>query len=45
METDLHALPDVLEVVLQNLLLLCHYCPRGMCGLALLQNNIYRCTT
>lgn len=39
METNLHSLPDVLEVVLQDLLLLCHYCPSGVCCLAILQEN------
>lgn len=39
METNLHSLPDVLKVVLQDLLLLCHYCPGGMGCLAILQEN------
>ena len=39
METHLHPLPDVLKVVLQDLLLLCHYCPGGMSRLAILQVN------
>lgn len=44
METNLHSLPDVLKVVLQDLLLLCHYCPSGMGSLAILQENkTYTC--
>lgn len=39
METYLHTLPDVLKVVLQDLLLLCHNCPSWMGCLAILQDN------
>lgn len=35
----LHTLPDILKVVLQDLLLLCHYCPSWMGCLAILQDN------
>lgn len=39
METNLHSLPDVLKIVLQDLLLLCHNCPTGVGCLAILQEN------
>lgn len=38
MEANLNPLPDVLEVVLKDLLLLCHYRPGGMSCLAILQH-------
>lgn len=43
MEMYLHTLPDILKVVLQDLLLLCHYCPSWMGCLAIL--HIQTCIT